>query len=149
VVSELSPERRKGIEDLGGEHAIDPTAEDLVARVKDVSGGPGADVAFDAAGAGPAVRQALGALGPTGTLVAVALHAKGFEFNPTSLVMGERAMLGSLAYMPQDFDEVIAAMDAGKYDASGWVEVVGLDEAEDAIHRLRQGEGMKILVEAR
>jgi (R,R)-butanediol dehydrogenase/meso-butanediol dehydrogenase/diacetyl reductase len=149
IISELSPERRKGIESLGAEHVLDPTSEDLAARVKDVSGGLGADIAFDAAGAGPAVHQAVGALGATGTLVVVALHAKGFEFNPTSLVMGEKSMLGSLAYMPQDFDDVIAAMAEGKYDASGWVEVVGLDEAEDAIHRLRQGEGMKILVESR
>jgi (R,R)-butanediol dehydrogenase / meso-butanediol dehydrogenase / diacetyl reductase len=79
----------------------------------------------------------------------VALHAKGFEFNPTSLVMGEKSMLGSLAYMPQDFDDVISAMDKRKYDTSGWVEEVGLDEVEDAIHRLREGEGMKILVESR
>lgn len=149
VVSEPSPERRKGIENLGGEHVVDPTSDDLLARVKDVSGGLGADVAFDAAGAGPVVQQALGALGATGTLVVVALHAKGFEFNPISVVMGEKSMLGSLAYMPQDFDDVIEAMDEGKYDPSGWVDVVGLDEAENAIHRLREGEGMKILVESR
>jgi (R,R)-butanediol dehydrogenase / meso-butanediol dehydrogenase / diacetyl reductase len=149
VVSELSPERRKGIESLGAEHVLDPTSDDLVARVKEVSGGLGAHLAFDAAGAGPVVQQALGALGATGILVVVALHAKGSDFNPTSLVMGEKSMLGSLAYMPQDFDDVITAMDEGRYDASGWVDVIGLDEVDDAIHRLREGEGMKILVESR
>jgi (R,R)-butanediol dehydrogenase / meso-butanediol dehydrogenase / diacetyl reductase len=76
-VSELSPERRKGIENLGAEHVLDPTSDDLVARVKDVTEGLGAHVAFDAAGAGPAVQQAQDTLGATGTLVVVALHAKG------------------------------------------------------------------------
>jgi hypothetical protein len=42
--------------------------------------------------------------------------------------MGEKSMLGSLAHMPQDFDDVIRAMDEGKSDASVWVDVVGLDE---------------------
>lgn len=30
----------------------------------------------------------------------------------------------------------------------GWVETVPLDGAEDAIHKLRRGEGMKILISA-
>jgi (R,R)-butanediol dehydrogenase / meso-butanediol dehydrogenase / diacetyl reductase len=103
----------------------------------------------DAAAALSATATANRAIAKVRDLLLVALHAKGFEFNPTSVVMGEKSMLGSLAYMPQDFDDVIRAMDEGKYDASAWVDVVGLDEAENAIHRLREGEGMKILVQSR
>ena len=42
---------------------------------------------------------------------------------------------------------VIAAMAAGRIDATGWVTTVPLNEAEHALHELRAGRGMKILVE--
>ncbi|MTV27409.1 2,3-butanediol dehydrogenase [Nitriliruptoraceae bacterium ZYF776] len=149
VVSEPSPRRREAIAALGAEHLVDPTEQDLAEVVADLTGGDGADAVIDAAGVGVAVLQGIQALRPAGTFVVVALHEKGVEFNPTMLVMGEKRMVGSLAYLHEDFDAVIAAMADGLYDLTGWVEIVGLDEVEDAIGRLRAGDGLKILVEAR
>jgi (R,R)-butanediol dehydrogenase/meso-butanediol dehydrogenase/diacetyl reductase len=114
--------------------------------VRDITDGRGVDVAFDAAGAGAAVSTAPGALTPGGRLVVVALHERGFEFNPTRLVMAETSMVGALAYMPQDFDDVIAALAAGKYTAEGWVEDIAVDDVVEAFEALRQGVGMKMLV---
>ncbi|MGY1707330.1 2,3-butanediol dehydrogenase [Geodermatophilus sp. SYSU D00697] len=146
VVSEPSAARREAVQRLGATHVVDPTADDLAAVVADVTGGDGVDVAFDAAGAGAAVTSAIGLLAPAGRLVVVALHEKGFEFNPTVLVFGETSMKGALAYLPRDFDAVIAAMAEGRYDATGWVDEIGVDDLVDAFGRLRRGDGMKILV---
>lgn len=148
LVSEPSADRRATIAALGAT-VIDPVNEDLAAAVSEVSGGNGVDVAFDAAGAGPAITSALASLVPGGRVVVVAIHERTMEFLPTQLVMAETDIAGALAYLPEDFDAVIAAMSAGVYDTTGWVDEVALDGVVDAIHALRGGVGAKVLVKAR
>jgi len=148
VVSEPSAGRRAAIEKVGATHAVDPTAQDLAAAVSSATGGDGVDVAFDAAGVGPALSSALASLAPHGRAVVVAIHERPMEFAPTSLVMPETSIEGTLAYLPQDFDAVIAAMAAGVYDTTGWVDVVPLADVERTILDLRAGKGMKALVAA-
>jgi (R,R)-butanediol dehydrogenase/meso-butanediol dehydrogenase/diacetyl reductase len=146
VVSEPSLERRGVMSELGADALVDPTSDDLAVELADVTSGQGVDVAFDAAGAGVAVSSAIGSLTPGGRLVVVALHERGFDFNPTTLVMAETSIVGALAYMPRDFDDVIAAMAAGTYNTDGWVEEISVDDVVDAFRALRQGHGMKMLV---
>ncbi|MCS3842976.1 threonine dehydrogenase-like Zn-dependent dehydrogenase [Microbacterium sp. AK031] len=103
-------------------------------------------MAFDAAGAGPAITSALASLVPGGRVVVVAIHERPMEFLPTQLVMAETDITGTLAYLPDDFDAVIKAMSEGVYDTTGWVDEVPLNGVVDAIHSLRGGVGAKILV---
>jgi hypothetical protein len=51
---------------------------------------------------------------------------------PTSVV-------GALAYLPEDFDAVIAAMAEGKYSAEGWVTEITADQLVHTFGELRQG----------
>lgn len=145
LVSEPSAERRATIAALGA-RTVDPVGEDLAAAVGELTGGDGVDVAFDAAGAGPAITSGISALTPGGRLVVVAIHEKPMEFLPTQLVMAETEIAGALAYLPEDFDAVIDAMSRGVYDTTGWVEEVPLDGVVGAIEKLRGGAGAKILV---
>ncbi|WP_228528336.1 2,3-butanediol dehydrogenase [Microbacterium sp. UFMG61] len=147
LVSEPSAERRAIIAALGAT-VVDPVNQDLAAAVAEISDGDGVDVAFDAAGAGPAVASSLANLVPGGRVVIVAIHERPMEFLPTTLVMAETEIAGALAYLPEDFDAVIEAMSRGVYDTSGWVEEVPLEGVVDAIHALRGGAGAKILVHA-
>jgi len=148
LVSEPSADRRAIIEALGAT-TVDPVEGDLASAVEKLTNGDGVDAAFDAAGAGPALTSALECLTPGGRLVVVALHERPVEFAPTALVMSETEMAGVLGYTQHDFDEVIAAMAAGKYDTTGWVQEVPLDGVVDAIGSLRAGNGAKVLVQSR
>ena len=145
IVVEPVAERRALLTALGAQQVVDPEASpDAVAELTD---GRGVDVAFEAAGVGAAVLASLGALAPRGVLVIVALHEREVAWNPTGLVFAETSILGSLAYRPEDFTDVIAAMAAGRIDTTGWVTKVPLTGVEDALKDLRAGRGMKILVE--
>jgi (R,R)-butanediol dehydrogenase/meso-butanediol dehydrogenase/diacetyl reductase len=148
VISEPSADRRAAIKRLGAGIVVDPTKGELPDAVATATKKEGVDVAFDAAGARIAVRQGLEHLTPRGSLIVVALHEKGFEFNPTQLVMAETSIIGSLAYMPQDFDAVIQAMSEGKYTAEGWVSEVEVEGVTRSFQELRAGRGMKVLVKA-
>lgn len=146
LVSEPSASRRATADALGA-RTVDPAAANLNTAVAELTDGVGVDVAFDAAGVGAAVNGAIWSLKPGGRLVIVALYEHGFDFNPMPLVMGEKSVVGSLAYLPEDFDEVIAAMVARAYNTTGWVEVISLDDVVLALEELRAGRGMKYLVQ--
>lgn len=148
LISEPNKARRAAIKLLGADLLIDPLVDDFGEKIRMITEGRGVDFAFDASGSGPAIGQAIEALVPRGRLVVVAVHEKGFDFNPLALVMGEKEIIGVLGYTPQDFDAVIAAMNSGSYDTNGWVETTTLDEVASAFKRLRSGQGMKILVQA-
>ena len=64
------------------------------------------------------------------------------------MVFAENTIIGCIAYRPDDFRSVIDAMAQGRYSTRGWVATVPLADAERALRDLREGKGMKILVEA-
>jgi aryl-alcohol dehydrogenase len=64
------PGRRELALELGATHALDPTADDVVAAVHDLTGG-GADSAFDTTGIPPVISDATRALGRLGTIALV------------------------------------------------------------------------------
>ncbi|WP_372351044.1 zinc-binding dehydrogenase [Streptomyces sp. KL116D] len=144
-MSEPNAERRGKIAALGA-HVVDPVGEDLEAVVSGLTGGDGVDVFHDAAGAGAALRSGLANLAPGGRVILQSGHEGPFEIQPNEIMMGEFELLGSLGYRPEEFDGVIGCMSAGEYDTNGWVEVMKLDDAVEAIHRLRAGAGTKILL---
>ena len=131
VISEPSAQRRAMLDGLGAS-TVDPSS----------GGAPleeDFDVAFDAAGAGAAFSASIGRLAPGGRLVVVAVHEHPTEFNPTQLLRSETEIIGSLAYLPADFADVIDAMANGVYDLSGWVSQLPLDNVIHAIEDLRAG----------
>ena len=147
VVSEPREERREAMRAVGAEHVVGPD-DDLSGAVKAVTGGRGVDVAFEAAGVGAAVNQAITQLAPQGTLLIVSLHEKEFGFNPTPFVFAENTIVGSIAYRREDFQAVIQAMAAGLYSFDGWISEVPLEGVSQALRELRAGHHMKVLVTA-
>lgn len=143
LVSEPSPERRQKIAALGAT-VIDPTTEDLHAIVADRTDGDGVDVFYDAAGVPAALATGLAELAPGGRVVLQSPHEHGFEIQPSALMMGETELIGAVGYTAEEFDEVIARMEAGDYDTTGWVEEMALDDVVTAIDTLRSGAGTKI-----
>lgn len=145
VVSEPRENRRAAVSAVGAECVVGPE-DDLAGVVAKVTDGRGVDVAFEAAGVGAAVNQAIANLAPQGALLVVSLHEKEFGFNPTPFVFAENTMIGSIAYRREDFHAVIQAMANGTYDFSGWVSEVPLEGVSDALGELRAGQHMKVLV---
>lgn len=147
LVSEPSTERRATAKALGAE-TIDPDSASVPDSVEELAGGRGADAAIDAAGVAPAFSAAVDVLGPRGLAVVVAIHGRGFEFNPWSLQPLEKSVIGSLAYGTEDFAKVIDAMTEGAYPTDGWVSIRPAGEVLDVIADLKAGKGTKVLLQA-
>jgi (R,R)-butanediol dehydrogenase/meso-butanediol dehydrogenase/diacetyl reductase len=146
VVSEPGVNRRTAITRLGAPVAVDPITGDLDSTVLGRTEGRGVHYAFDAAGVGSALPQAIRLVRPHGALVIVALHEKAFDFNPVSLLWQETRLLSARCYTHQDYEDVIHAMSEGLYSSDGWVDVVSLDKAAQAVQDLRSAKAVKVLI---
>lgn len=57
IVSEMAPRRKDFAKKLGAHYVLDPSEDDVVARVTEICDGQGANVAFDAAGVWVVISQ--------------------------------------------------------------------------------------------
>lgn len=114
IASEVAPGRKDFAKKFGAHHVLDPTKDDIVARVREICGGVGADVAFDAAGVQAGLNQALKAIRAQGTLVNIAVWEKPAQLQMNDLIFRERKYVGVTTYVEGDFKEVLDAIASGK-----------------------------------
>lgn len=150
IISEPSELRRQKALDTGvGDHVLDPTAEDVVARVQELTGGRGADVGFECTSVQPALDTLFDALEPTGVLVVVSIWSHPGSVEMQELVLKEIDMRGTIAYV-NSHPAAIALVEEGKVDLAPFITGrIGLDGLIDEgfdtlIHRNETA--VKILV---
>ena len=118
--SDLYPERHAIAAKFGLEHPID-AREDVVATVKHVTEGRGADVAMVAVGASALITQAMEAIRPGGRVLLFASTQRGSaEFDPAAVCMDEKTLMGSysasVAIQQEGIDLVFAGYRDGSLD---------------------------------
>ena len=147
IMVDPSPARRAALTKLGVKTVLDPRDGDVVAAIKDLTGGRGAPVSVDAAGVPAAFQTALSSTAVEGQLVVVAIHTKPLQIHPMELLMSEVKISG-IALSCNTFPSVIEEMAAGTYPLDGWVETIPFERImSDGFERLHRQEGMKILVD--
>jgi len=147
VVADPAPLRRRVATELGADLVLDPTADDVVGAVRELTGGLGAAGAIDAAGVASALKTAVACTRPDGTVVAVALHHDAaLPLAANDLLFSEVHLTGSLAYS-DEFPTVLREMAAGAYPLEKWVTAIALDRlVPDGFQPLARQEALKILV---
>lgn len=145
-ISEPNQARREVVEKMGIARGIDPTSTSLAGAVGGATGATKVDVVFDAAGNSGALDEALELLIARGLAMIVAIYKAPLSITGTTVSLNELRVLGSLAYEPVDFENVIAALGKGLIDTEGWTESGSFDELEHVIRNLSKGHGMKVLI---
>jgi (R,R)-butanediol dehydrogenase/meso-butanediol dehydrogenase/diacetyl reductase len=147
IVVDPSPIRRAALARLGARQVLDPTACDVVAAIRDLTGGRGAHASIDAAGGAKAFAAMLHGTRVDGTAVVVAIHHEPVVIPPFDLLMPEVRLTG-VALSVNAFPAVIEEMACGSYPLDGWVETIPFEGLiEQGIERLRRQQGMKIVVD--
>jgi threonine dehydrogenase-like Zn-dependent dehydrogenase len=113
IVSELAPRRKEFAKEFGAHHVLDPTKDDIVAKVRELTDGQGAHIAFDTAGDQAGLDQAIQAIRARGTLVNIAVWEKPASIQPNNLVFKERSYLGIATFLKIDFEQVLDALSTG------------------------------------
>ncbi|WP_326835302.1 2,3-butanediol dehydrogenase [Amycolatopsis rhabdoformis] len=121
IVSEPSPVRAKAAARFGATAVLDPKADDVVARVRELTGGHGVDAAFDTAAAPTSFDTALAAVRPRGHVVNVAVWENPTPLQPNALLFSEATITGSLAYTPAEFTRAVEIAAGGAHDLESMV----------------------------
>ena len=130
----------------GATHAVDPSAESVRAVV-----GGGVDHAFEVVGRAETIRLAWDVLRPGATAVVVGLAPKGVEVSlPAIEFLSDRGIRGSYygsGDAAADLPALAQLTVSGELDLDEVVtHVTDLDGINDALDRLRRGEGARTIV---
>ncbi|TFD65047.1 2,3-butanediol dehydrogenase [Cryobacterium sp. Hb1] len=100
IMSELSEARKEKARGTGvADHVLDPSKEDVVARVRELTGGNGADVCFECTSVNVVLDQLFDAVRPAGVIVNVSIWGKPATIDMQKLVLKEIDLRGTIAYV--------------------------------------------------
>jgi (R,R)-butanediol dehydrogenase / meso-butanediol dehydrogenase / diacetyl reductase len=147
LVSEPDRFRRELAASLGLS-ALDPLAEDVVARVEDWTGGAGADVAFEVSGSPAGLRAATHALRVRGRLVVVAIHSEPVPIDLFRFFWRELELVGARVYERVDFERAVESLAEGAIAAAQLISTVEpIHRTAEAFDMLEGGDVMKVLID--
>lgn len=119
MVAEVSEARKKKALEIGADAVIDPTEEDVVAKVREMTDGEGAEHSFDCAGIQQTLQTALHATRKGGNVTIVSIWEGPVQINPNDIVLSELNVGGIICYTPQDFSDTIAMLKDGSIQTGG------------------------------
>jgi Zn-dependent alcohol dehydrogenase len=153
IVSDPVGERRAAAARFGATHAIDPAADDVVARVQELTGGIGVDYAFEAVGSGALVETCLWANRPGGATVMVGAPPVDHTVTLAPAVMfmaSERKLLGSFlgsSNSRRDVPRLLELWRAGRLDLEGMITASRpIAEVNEAFADMTCGRGIRTVL---
>ncbi len=122
---------------LGAEVTVDASREDVAARVREATGGAGADVVFELVGTRETGAAALASLGKRGALVYVGYSFDRVEVDPLALVVPEQRILTSVGNRRAELVEALKLGAAGLLRTT--VTTAPLEDVARVLDDLRAG----------
>jgi S-(hydroxymethyl)mycothiol dehydrogenase len=137
---------------FGATHTVNSRKEDAVERIRELTGGFGADVVIEAVGRPETYEQAFYARDLAGTVVLVGVPTPDLRIElPMIEVFGRGGALKSSWYgdcLPsRDFPMLVDLYRQGRFDLEGFVsETIGLGDVEEAFEKMHRGEVLRSVV---
>jgi S-(hydroxymethyl)mycothiol dehydrogenase len=149
---DVDPRKLEWARGFGATDTVDAKDEDVVARLRELTGGFGPDVVIEAVGSPVTYRQAFDARDLAGTVVLVGVPRPTMTLElPLLEVFGRGGQLKSSWYgdcLPsRDFPLLVDLWQSGRLDLDTFVsERIALDDIEDAFHKMERGEVLRSVV---
>lgn len=121
---------------LGAEAVFNPGKQDVVAAVRQMTRGRGADVVVDAVGAAETRDAAVKVARRGGEVVWLGLHEDSTQLSGFDVVLGERKVLGSFAVTHHDLRTAIGLFAHGEITLDPWVRTFPLSEGVQVFRQL-------------
>ena len=136
VAVDLSPEKLALAAALGAKYGIDSARENVVDRIREITGGAGADVVIEAVGSPATYVSAIDAVSFTGRVVCIGYAKSEIAFQTKYFVQKELDIRGSRNATPDDFRAVIRYLRSARAPLDRLVSgVVTPDEAPAAMEK--------------
>lgn len=140
-------ERRELAGRFGARHVVDPTAESLTDRAREITGGAGFDVVIDASGSRHAVAGLLDIAAPGGTVVYGAMYPEDYDLplNLSDYLYRRELTLTGVFVSPYTFPRAVRLLD--ELDLDPFLEAVfDLDQAAEAFEVHLSGRYPKVVI---
>lgn len=144
AIVEIAPERIAAAKPFA-DALINPSTEDVLARVRGLTNNQGFDLALDAVGRSATRRLAVESVHPTGIIVWIGLHEDETGVPGMNVIYGEKTVRGSSAYTDTDFATALQLVASGKVEVNSWVQEFPLNEGVEVFWKLARGEAQNIL----
>ena len=138
-VSEPATARADAARVLGATIVMNPTEEDVVSKILEISGGPGVPIAFDAAAAQPTLQQGLEMVRRGGQVLVVSMAWENVDLLTVEWIGREVEMKASYGSQPIDWRTVLNLMERGLLSEQAMVTAesfIGFDEMQSSMERL-------------
>ncbi len=152
IAVDMDPRKLEIAKGFGATHTVDASTEDTVERVRELTGGFGADVVVDAVGLPQTYEQAFYARDLAGRVVLVGVPAPDKEVTlPMIEIFGRGGALKSSWYgdcLPsRDFPMLVDLYRQGRFDLDAFVtERIGLGDIESAFDKMHSGDVLRSVV---
>ena len=149
IASDLSELRRNLALKAGADVVVDPTKEDPVQRVREETGGYGADVVIEAVGLPSTWEQSVDMTRDAGTTVLFGGAASGtkFEIDTVRFHYGQLTIKGVFHLTPKHVEQALKLLIAGDINTEVLItHEKPLKDLESALKMMGSGESMKIAI---
>ncbi len=114
IVIEMSAARKQKAKECGADIILDPNEGDVVARVRELTEGYGADAVIECIGNKVTGPLAVDLVRKAGTVVMVGIFEEPSSFNFFGVTATEKKIVGALAYTLSDYRGVAACLADGR-----------------------------------
>jgi 2-desacetyl-2-hydroxyethyl bacteriochlorophyllide A dehydrogenase len=149
IVSDTNEERTKLAVELGAKYAVNPAKENLVERVKEITGGDMANVVIDTTPIVSVVQDAIDCLASTGKLVFYSSFHPDvpIPFSPNLVHKRNLQFIGVANSSQRDFVRATRMIAQGTIDLKPFVnEIYPVDQAQAAFDSACKGDKFRVLV---
>ena len=149
IVSEPNPLRREAALKAGADIVVDPTSEDLLARVREASGGLGADAAIVAIGVPALANDAIRLVRHRGRVSLFAGFSKGeqAQLDVNAIHYNELIVTGAFGLTRLHFERALRMIASGHFELDSLLtHRFGLEDIATALATAEQGSAIKIAI---
>lgn len=154
IAVDLDPRKLQWAKEFGANHVVNASTEDPIEAIRALTGGFGADVCIEAVGHPEVLRQAFYARDLAGTVVQVGVPNPEMTMPDIPMIdfFGRGGALKPSWYgdcLPaRDFPMLVDLYLQGRFPLDQFVtETIGLEDIEDAFHKMEAGEVLRSVVE--
>ncbi len=136
IAIDLDDDKLKTAELAGATDLINSGREDVRQRLRDLTSGDGPDVIIEAIGLAETFQMAVEEVAFTGRVVYIGYAKEPVAYETKLFVQKELDILGSRNALPEDFREVMAMLEGGRFPVEKAVTaIVSLEEAPSYLER--------------
>jgi threonine dehydrogenase-like Zn-dependent dehydrogenase len=124
----------------GADVALDPTRDDVLARVLQLTDGLGLDVCADLVGANAVLAQAARCAGLRGRVIMIGVSMNEVKLGPgLFFALQQQSLLGHLGYRKSHLDQLVALLASGRLDVTRSIsDVLPLADAARGVEMLEK-----------